>query len=301
MPRPLRFADLRVVGELLFFSANDGQRGAEVWVTDGTSAGTRLLVDVEPGPRSSLPGRLTAWGDVAIWTASGPGTTWTSDGTTAGTRELRPGGTAWSRAPIGLEPAGSRRLVLAAATAGSGTEPWISDGTPAGTVQLAELNPQYSSDPFHLTLSNGKIIFSADDGTHGRELWVLDPGASAQGVGATCPTLGTTLRLQSDDPVQGAVANVSIAGAAPSTAGALWLALPGRPVAAGPCLLHLDAASTAFVGAITPAAGRWNLPVPVPALPGLRGLRVAWQALLAPAAGPLGADLTNTVVWTLGE
>ena len=35
--------------------ARDVGNGSELWVTDGTSAGTTLLQDLEPGPRSSLP------------------------------------------------------------------------------------------------------------------------------------------------------------------------------------------------------------------------------------------------------
>ena len=37
---------------------SDGTNGFELWTTDGTTAGTRLLADVQPGPTGSQPRRL---------------------------------------------------------------------------------------------------------------------------------------------------------------------------------------------------------------------------------------------------
>jgi ELWxxDGT repeat protein len=38
-----------------FFAANDGLHGAELWVSDGTAGGTRLVKDIRPGAGSSSP------------------------------------------------------------------------------------------------------------------------------------------------------------------------------------------------------------------------------------------------------
>src|SRR5688572_1688172 len=46
-------------GNLLYFSANDGVTGHELWRTDGTEAGTVLVADLNPGPVSSRPNNLT--------------------------------------------------------------------------------------------------------------------------------------------------------------------------------------------------------------------------------------------------
>ena len=40
------------------FAANDGVRGREVWITDGTEAGTRLVEDIRPGSEGSAPGQF---------------------------------------------------------------------------------------------------------------------------------------------------------------------------------------------------------------------------------------------------
>src|SRR5438067_13780239 len=48
------------VGGMAFFVANDGVHGFELWKSDGTADGTRMVKDIVPGPGSSLAGGLTA-------------------------------------------------------------------------------------------------------------------------------------------------------------------------------------------------------------------------------------------------
>jgi ELWxxDGT repeat protein len=40
-----------VMGDRIFFSANDGVHGLELWASDGTSAGTKMIVDLSPDSR----------------------------------------------------------------------------------------------------------------------------------------------------------------------------------------------------------------------------------------------------------
>src|SRR5262249_25406034 len=47
------------VGATIFFAADDGTHGRELWKTDGTAAGTALVKDVNSGSRSSYPEYLT--------------------------------------------------------------------------------------------------------------------------------------------------------------------------------------------------------------------------------------------------
>lgn len=56
-----------------FFSADDGVNGRELWVTDGTAAGTRMVADLNPGASGSYPWVLGRGGNllyVQAWTAA---------------------------------------------------------------------------------------------------------------------------------------------------------------------------------------------------------------------------------------
>ncbi len=78
---------LVVLGSTLFFVGGDLEAGDELWATDGTVAGTRRVVDLEPGAGGSSPARLTVFGG-HLYFAAGTheaGQGWRTDGTAAGT------------------------------------------------------------------------------------------------------------------------------------------------------------------------------------------------------------------------
>jgi ELWxxDGT repeat protein len=45
--------DLTGAGRTLFFTADVGVEGQELWTTDGTKAGTTLVKDIDPGANES--------------------------------------------------------------------------------------------------------------------------------------------------------------------------------------------------------------------------------------------------------
>lgn len=65
LPQIARLSEssLRAAGSTLYFAADDGIHGNELWRTDGTPEGTRLAHDLAPGPASSDPEELTVIGE----------------------------------------------------------------------------------------------------------------------------------------------------------------------------------------------------------------------------------------------
>jgi len=170
------------LGSVLLFPATDGSHGRELWVSDGTTGGTSMLADVEAGSGESSPHFLTALGGFVYFRAEQSGTgreLWRTDGTPAGTSlfaDIEPGSESGS--PGTFIRAGDR-LFFPATTAGAGRELWATDGTAAGTAMVRDVDPGaadglplvafYGIEPF-----GDRVLFQADDGTHGLEPWVSD-------------------------------------------------------------------------------------------------------------------------------
>ena len=98
-PRSSIPLDLTNVNGTLFFAANDGVHGTELWKSDGTAAGTVLVKDIDPAgeARTSAVGNSTNVNGTLFFTAN-DGThgveLWKSDGTAAGTvmvKDIIPG------------------------------------------------------------------------------------------------------------------------------------------------------------------------------------------------------------------
>jgi trimeric autotransporter adhesin len=154
------------MGARLFFAGRK-EGGWELWRSDGTAAGTELVVDTAPGEVWGNPSQLTPAGDRLYFTSNAkPGLPvegkqlWASDGSLTGAKRLHPpSGTLSGMAAL---TASGNRLFLAAAGSSGGRELWRSDGTTGGTVLVRDLHDDPgSSHPRGLAASDGTIVFSA--------------------------------------------------------------------------------------------------------------------------------------------
>lgn len=165
-----------------YFAASNGQVGNELWKSDGTANGTRLIKDIEPGFAWSSPGNFTAVEDILFFTADGPEglELWKTDGTEAGTmivKDIMPGtGGSDPRSLVAVD--GLLFFTANTGFAGTGRELWVSDGTEAGTHLVKDVRPGGASStlagPGLVFEWHDRAYFAADDGQHGMELWTSD-------------------------------------------------------------------------------------------------------------------------------
>jgi ELWxxDGT repeat protein len=166
-------SNLTAFNGLLIFRADDGTHGGEFWRSDGTTAGTELIADLSPGTASTLSWnslrKTIALQDLVLFSSTF-GNLGVTDGTTEGTAVVKTG--IVDSSPGFLRVAVNRALFSGVGVTAAG-EPWISDGSDVGTYRVAEINPSSSALAFppQWNVLGDSVLFGADDGERGAELW----------------------------------------------------------------------------------------------------------------------------------
>lgn len=161
---------------MLVFSASQDSIGTELYISDGTTAGTQFLKDINPGSNDSYPESFTRLGAVTFFKADDGvhgQELWKTDGTAAGTvlvKDINPGSAGYVS---NFKVLGSF-LYFLSDDGVNGYELWKSDGTTAGTTMVMDINATGSSYPYPLAVTGGFLYFGADDGINGTELWKTD-------------------------------------------------------------------------------------------------------------------------------
>ena len=164
--------NLTEVGENLYFTADDGINGTELWKSDGTPNGTILLKDIQSGNMGGFPNNLIeVSGDLYFTANDGINGTelWKSNGTTNGTylvKDINPGLNDSSPNNL-IEVAGN--LYFTATTA-NGLFLFRSDGTEFGTKPIGYLNSVSSIKEY-----NNEIYIVSFTEEYGEELYKYNP------------------------------------------------------------------------------------------------------------------------------
>jgi ELWxxDGT repeat protein len=204
---------LTATAGMLWFTADDGVHGSELWMSDGTTAGTHFVCDIAQGSSSTSFRTIHGFGSRVLVSASDGvhGTElWVSDGTAAGTTlllDIVPGLGSGRPASFANLPNGNQALFRAQDNV-HGYELWITDGTTAGTALLADIRPGsigsevIGGAPVPLRAFGSKVLFTANDGVSGRELWSSDGTTAGTTLvanifpgGQSKPQLGSSAEL----------------------------------------------------------------------------------------------------------
>jgi trimeric autotransporter adhesin len=325
-----------------------GPLDIEPWVTDGTVAGTQRLGDLSPGVASSLPAGFVPFAGSVWFVAESPsgvglyrtdgtpagtvrffgltlrpdnlaaagsllffqnaGEVWSTDGTLAGTfqsLDIAPG-PADSQTRDFVALGASTELAFTAVVPGQPRTLWLTDGTAAGTRQ----EPGLVLDALTTTLArNGTdVLFPADDGVLGRELYSLrlrsEHAAMADLLGDGCRgTLGAPRMQAGAAPRLGSTFAIKLDHAqpnAPALAVHAFALLPGGDRAG--CSAALDVTTGVALFLPTDGAGHAATSVALPNAPFALGIEIYSQwAVVDPAGGLLGAFALSPVLdWMVG-
>lgn len=157
----------------VFFAADDGTHGKELYAYDGISA--TLIADIQPGSQEGDPRNLIAAQGDLFFSATDPSygrELWAYDGITV-TRvsDINPGtadGVSYQM-PVVYDG----NLYFAGKESTHGTELWRYDGITV--TRMSDLNPgSASSSPDEMTVYHDALYFQATHPTYGQALWRYD-------------------------------------------------------------------------------------------------------------------------------
>jgi ELWxxDGT repeat protein len=187
---------LTPVGNKVFYGAYDvdangnSPHGTEPWVSDGTSSGTSMIIDINTTTSSSSPNNFVAVGNEVFFTAKAPSPNgrflWQSDGTAANTVPVQTSTATVPTSEENFTAVGNNLFFTAAGS--NGYDLWQ---TSTATNSAVEVLADSSSNPFAGNFAssdgssfvnlNGTLYFGAFDAANSQwALWKSDgtPGGT---------------------------------------------------------------------------------------------------------------------------
>lgn len=187
----------------LYFFADDGVHGKELWKTDGTDEGTVLVKDIVPGSGSSFPSSLKLSGSTLYFLADDGlfgRELWKTDGTEAGTsmiKNIHPNSTVHQ---IGELFDYNGTLIFRADDGFTGLELWKSSGTENSTILIKDIfEGGIPSNPSNFSIHANFLYFTAT-GTDGTELYRTTGSESSTELVKDLFTGGNAISPNSSSP-----------------------------------------------------------------------------------------------------
>lgn len=167
-----------VMNDILFFRAEIYPYGTELWRSDGTDQGTRMVKDINEGFGGSSPDNMVVLNNTlyfSIRNSEGIGELYKSDGTESGTvlvKSFQEDDNDTNNNRIYDIFVSNEKIFINVDTQSYGRELWVSDGTTDGTVLLKDINSgSAGSNLGYFTVLNDKFYFLSNNG---KEIWESD-------------------------------------------------------------------------------------------------------------------------------
>ena len=179
-------------GKLIFMASTDIQ-GYELWISDGTEAGTSRLKDLRNDKTKTLIKGSDLQVDSIIYfsihNSDNTNSLWRTDGTADGTIKLFESAFVSALADRSTLFAYKNRVFFTGHDTINGDELWVTDGTVQGTKLFYDINkiPGKGSYVIEMTSFKDQLYFKADDGIHGYELWTSDGVSNTHLFVDLCP------------------------------------------------------------------------------------------------------------------
>ena len=175
---PSGYEEPVLLGTEMYFTTQVEGYGEELWKSDGTDAGTKLVKDIVPGVGSSEPSNLTVVGHELFFTVSqmhsGATQLWKTDGTEAGTallKDLGPG--AYNKYIESVFSSDQGVYFTYQPSIDDSMELWYSNGTSVGTYIVADQSFGFEYIDSGVQ-SGGILFFAGQTDAYGNELWCSD-------------------------------------------------------------------------------------------------------------------------------
>ncbi|MBK9018455.1 MAG: hypothetical protein IPM82_32885, partial [Saprospiraceae bacterium] len=168
------------IGNAIYFSADDGVNGTELWRSDGTETGTFMVLDARPGASGFTPQNFAVLNDILYYKyddAINGQELWRSDGTGSGTylvKDVYPGSSGSFYLPTNIAAVEDKIWFGADGPNSTGIEVWNSDGTANGTALVGNINPGFEDSRPYQFISLPDIVFFAATGPQGTEMYKVD-------------------------------------------------------------------------------------------------------------------------------
>ena len=195
-----KFGGLAILDHVVYFDASTSSSGSELWGYSPANDTYWMTEEIRPGVSGSNPGSTTGLVSLAgkLWFNADDGShgneMWTynpSTGTSELVFDINQGPSSSSLGIFsGLYPVLDRWLFFDASDGNNGNEPWVYDSLTGSLSPLGDLNsggaPSLPGFTLGFHATNSTIIFDANDGISGTELWGVDLNSLESGAVQLC-------------------------------------------------------------------------------------------------------------------